>query len=96
MLLPPSLAPSPAAAADLTLPPERKPKLRGSVPGQSYYGMGEPGLRWNVVDYGAHNVFADPLSRGERCNGERSAWHCIWQRFPQQRWGAASPMSPFP
>ena len=47
--------------------------------------MPQPGFRWNIVDYGAGNVFADPLSTGKRCAGERTAWHCLWQRFPQQR-----------
>ena len=72
----------------LTLPPSRRPDLRRSpLPGWSYAKTTQPGFRWNVLDYGVGNVFSDPLSAGSRCSGahERTAWHCVWQRFPQQQ-----------
>ena len=77
----------------LTLRPERRPPLRRTpLPGWSYAQTTQPGFRWNVLDYGQGNVFSDPLSAGERCAGQRGAWHCIWQRFPQQ----LSPRTPPP
>ena len=78
----------------LTLPPSKRPPLRQSpLPGWSYLKTTQPGFRWNVLDYGADNVFADPLSSGDRCKGaSHGAWHCIWQRFPQQ----TSPRTPPP
>ena len=70
----------------LTLPPSKKPQLRSApAPGSHYLPLPSPGFRWNVLDYGAGNVFADPLSAGSRCSHERASWHCIWQRFPQQK-----------
>ena len=69
----------------LTLSPATRPPLRRApLPGWNYAQTTQPGFRWNVLDYGANNVFADPLATGRRCSESRAAWHCLWQRFPQQ------------
>lgn len=69
----------------LTLSPREKPPLRQApLPGWNYAKTTQPGFRWNVLDYGKGNVFSDPIAAGTRCDDTRSAWHCIWQRFPQQ------------
>ena len=70
---------------------ERRPLRAQPVPGSHYVKTTQPGFRWNVVDYGVGNVFADPLNTGKRCAGTRSAWHCLWQRFPQQAVTVAAP-----
>jgi hypothetical protein len=70
----------------LTLPPHQRPPLRRTpLPGSTYLRTSQPGFRWNVLDYGMGNVFSDPLATGHRCEGVRSAWHCVWQRFPHQQ-----------
>ena len=66
----------------LTLPPKQRPPLRqATLPGSNYLKTTQPGFRWNVLDYGAGNVFSEPLAAGTRCGGPRSraAWHCLWQ-----------------
>ena len=70
----------------LTLGPRERPPMRmARLPGWNYErGDAQPGFRWNVLDYGKGNVFSDPIAAGTRCDGMRAAWHCIWQRFPQQ------------
>ena len=69
----------------LTLRPKERPPLRRMpLPGWNYLQTTQPGFRWNVMDYGKDNVFADPLSAGVRCPSHKGAWHCVWQRFPQQ------------
>jgi hypothetical protein len=79
----------------LTLTPRSRPPLRRTpLPGWSYEKVTQPGFRWNVLDYGGNNVFAGPLREGSTCGGRTAggAWHCLWQRFPQQ----ASPRAPPP
>ena len=84
----------------LTLGPAARPPLRSApAPGSHFRRLPQPGFRWNILDYGggmaeeidykrlttmAGNVFSRPLSTGKRCAGVRGAWHCLWQRFPQQ------------
>ena len=69
----------------LTLPPRTRPPLRTTpLPGWNYLRTFQPGFRWNVLDYGRDNVFADPLASGSRCSKSSGAWHCVWQRFPMQ------------
>ena len=84
----------------LTLGDGRPPLRSMPAPGSHFKRIGQPGFRWNVLDYGggireeidykrlttmAGNVLSRPLSAGHRCAGVRAAWHCLWQRFPSQR-----------
>jgi hypothetical protein len=74
---------------------QNKPRLRAAkLPGENYVPLANPGFRWNVLDYGGDNVIARPLQAGRRCAGSQSAWHCLWQRFPQQRRAGASAAPP--
>ena len=76
----------------LTSPPgKRLPLRRAPAPGTHYAPMPDPGFRWNVLDYGRGNIFADPLAHGRRCAATHAAWHCLWQRFPHQRAPRAAP-----
>ena len=84
----------------LTLGPKDRPPLRRDpAPGHRVKPLPQPGFRWNVLDYGGGareeidyerlvtmpgNIFSRPLSAGRRCDGVRAAWHCLWQRFPNQ------------
>jgi len=63
------------------------------APGSHYVKIGQPGFRWNVLDYGTDNVLATPLRTSHRCDGIRAAWHCLWQRFPHQTVPPAPPKS---
>ena len=58
---------------------KRLPLRSEAAPGSHYVRMPDPGFRWNVLDYGKGNIFADPLRHGTRCAKSHSAWHCLWQ-----------------
>ena len=58
---------------------KRLPLRSAAAPGSHYVRMPDPGFRWNVLDYGKGNIFADPLRHGTRCAKSHSAWHCLWQ-----------------
>jgi len=85
----------------LTEGPQRKRlRIDKGLPGSYMKPLPHPGFKWNILDYGGGgreeidykrlttmpgNVFSRPLAQSKRCSTVRSAWHCLWQRFPGQR-----------